>query len=72
MPSYAFRWTLRRREVALALALGARIKEAAAGAGVSVSSVYRWKRDFEFASEVEHLRAQHGEESSEAEVGHDA
>ena len=50
-----FRWTPKREAVALALAQGYTVEEAARQAGVSERTVYRWKRDLEFAAEVDRL-----------------
>ncbi len=50
-----FEWNDERREAALALGLGYTEEQSAKAAGVSRSSISRWKRDVEFAAEVDRL-----------------
>ena len=50
-----FRWTVKRERAALALAQGHTETEAAEGSGVARRTISRWKRDIEFATEVDRL-----------------
>ena len=50
-----FQWTKKRERVALALAQGHTVSEAAKGASVTERTVYRWKNDLNFATEVDRL-----------------
>lgn len=50
-----FKWTSKREAVALSLAQGDTIAEAADNAGVSSRTVNRWKANVEFAAEVDRL-----------------
>ena len=50
-----FKWTAKRTAVALALAKGYTIREAAEQARVNERTIYRWKKNLEFDLEVDRL-----------------
>jgi transposase len=49
----AWKWTAKKEAVALALAEGKSIREAAASCDVAVSSVAEWKKAFEFQQRID-------------------
>jgi DNA-binding CsgD family transcriptional regulator len=51
----AFKWTVNREKAALALSEGYTNEEAAEQAGVTVNTIYVWKREIEFMTEVDRL-----------------
>ena len=55
-----FEWNEQRNQVALMLATGYTIKEAADAVGVTDRTVYNWKRSEEFIQEIDRLAVTHG------------
>ena len=50
-----FKWTSKRSDAALALSMGKTEEETAQEVGVARSSITRWKKEIEFAVEVDRL-----------------
>lgn len=55
-----FRWTDSRRKAALSLALGYTIPEVAEEAGVTERTIYNWKTDLDFMTEVDRITLMSG------------